>query len=73
MELTKTQWKYIAIGIMVLVVGMFLLGVLWDLLWKLAGILIAVLLISIGIRFLFGKGLPDSLIDKMDGEDRPKS
>lgn len=66
MELSKTQWKYIAIGILVLVVGMFLLGVLWDLLWKLAGIVIAVVLIFIGIRFLFGKGLPDSLIDKMD-------
>lgn len=66
MELSKTQWKYIAIGILVLVVGMFLLGVLWDLLWKLAGILIAVLLITIGIRFLFGKGMPDALIDKLD-------
>jgi len=70
MELTKTQWKYIAIGVIALVVGLFLFGLLIDLLWKLAGILIAVALIAIGIRFLFGKGIPDSLIDKMD-EKKP--
>ncbi|KAA0217130.1 hypothetical protein EDM80_03645 [bacterium] len=68
MELTKTQWKYIAIGVVAAVGFMFLLGLLWDLLWKLAGILIAVGLIALGIRFLFGKGLPDSLIDKVDKE-----
>ena len=66
MELSKTQWKYVALGVIALVVGLFLFGLLIDLLWKVAGILIAVALIAIGSRFVFGKGLPDSLIDKMD-------
>jgi len=68
MELSKTQWKYIAIGMIVLVVGLFLFGLLIDLLWKLAGIVIALCLITLGIRFLFGKGIPDKFLDKPDDD-----
>lgn len=61
MQLSATQIKAILIGVAVTLGVMFLLGLLWDLLWKIAGILIAVCLITMGLRFLFGAGLPKSL------------
>ena len=33
---------------------------------KIAGVLIAAALIFLGVRFLFGKGLPGKLLDKLD-------
>lgn len=58
MRLSAAQIRMILIGVAVTLGVLFLLGLLWDLLWKIAGALIAVCLIAMGLRFLFGRGLP---------------
>lgn len=66
MQLSASQIRTILIGVAVAVVLMFLLGLLWDLLWKAAGVLIAVCFIAMGLRFLFGRGLPKFLTRAME-------
>ncbi len=65
-QLSASQIRVILIGVAVAVVLMFLLGLLWDLLWKAAGVLIAVCFIAMGLRFLFGRGLPKFLTRALD-------
>ncbi|MCC6573336.1 MAG: hypothetical protein IT462_06035 [Planctomycetes bacterium] len=68
-QLSATQIRAILIGVAVTLGVMFLLGLLWDLLWKIAGILIAVCLITMGLRFLLGAGLPKMFKRAADNDE----
>lgn len=61
MALSPTAIKYIAIGIGVVMVAMFIGALLWDILKVALGVLVGVGLIYLGLRFLLGKGLPKSM------------
>ncbi|MBX3458438.1 MAG: hypothetical protein KF696_00570 [Planctomycetes bacterium] len=61
MALSPTAVKYIAIAIVVLVACLLIVSIVWDALKLAIGLLIGVGLIYLGIRFLFGKGLPPAM------------
>jgi len=72
LQLSATQIRSLLIGVAVTLGVLFLLGLLWDLLWKIAGILIAVCFIAMGLRFLFGRGLPKIFTRAFDKDDDTK-
>lgn len=61
MALSPTAVKYIAIAVVVLVASLLIVSIVWDALKLAIGLLIGVGLIYLGIRFLFGKGLPPAM------------
>ncbi|MBX3475484.1 MAG: hypothetical protein KF754_13985 [Planctomycetes bacterium] len=61
MALSPTAIKYIAIGVLVVLLAMFVGALLWDILKIALGILVGGGLIYLGVRFLLGKGLPKSM------------
>ncbi|MBK8207120.1 MAG: hypothetical protein IPK87_10095 [Planctomycetes bacterium] len=61
MALSPTTIKYIAIAIVVVVVCLLVVSIVWDALKIAVGLLIGLGLIYLGVRFLFGKGLPSSM------------
>lgn len=61
MALSPTAIKYIAIAVVVLVACLLIVSIVWDALKLAIGLLIGVGLIYLGIRFLFGKGLPPAM------------
>lgn len=78
MAFSPRQIKYVAGGVLVVVVGIFALSLLWEVLKIAGGLLIGCGLIYLGFRFLLGKGLPKSLdkvVDKAlsDKSDKEES
>ena len=61
MALSPKHVKYMVIGVLVVVVGIFALSLLWQMLKIAVGVLIGLTLIYLGVRFLLGKGLPKKL------------
>lgn len=61
MALSPKHVKYMVIGVLVVVVGIFALSLLWQMLKIAVGVLIGLVLIYLGVRFMLGKGLPKKL------------
>lgn len=76
MALSPKTIKYIAIGVVVVVVGLVITSYVWDLLKTAIGVGIGVAFVVIGIRVMFGKGLPSSIEKAVNkatgGEDKDK-
>ncbi|MEE9311336.1 MAG: hypothetical protein V3V10_02880 [Planctomycetota bacterium] len=81
MALSPRTIKYIAVGVIVVVVGLVITSYVWDLLKTAIGVGIGVAFVVIGIRVMFGKGLPSSIekaVNKATGgkaesDDKDKS
>jgi sulfite exporter TauE/SafE len=58
MALSSTSVKYILIGAALVLVGLFIVSLVWEGLKIALGVLIGGALIWMGFRFLMGKGLP---------------
>jgi sulfite exporter TauE/SafE len=58
MALSSTSVKYILIGAALVLVGLFVVSLVWEGLKIALGVLIGGALIWLGFRFLMGKGLP---------------
>ncbi len=61
MALSPTTIKYISIAVVVVVVCLLVVSIVWDALKLAVGLLIGLGLIYLGVRFLFGKGLPSGM------------
>jgi hypothetical protein len=61
MALSPTNVKYIAIGVVVVVVSIVVLQLAWEALRVAVGIAIGLGLIYLGVRFILGKGLPPAM------------
>ncbi|MDC1142916.1 hypothetical protein OAU50_07465 [Planctomycetota bacterium] len=75
MALSPTAVKYIAIAVILVVVGAVVLSALWEFLMTAIGILIGVGLVVIGFRVMFGKGLPkpiEKAVNKATGGEDKK-
>jgi hypothetical protein len=66
MALSSTQVKYIAIGVLAVVVILIVGSILVDLLKVAIGVIIGLGLIYLGVRFLMGKGLPKGMAKMVD-------
>jgi sulfite exporter TauE/SafE len=58
MALSSTSVKYLLIGAALVLVGLFIVSLVWEGLKIALGVLIGGALIWLGFRFLMGKGLP---------------
>jgi hypothetical protein len=58
MALSTTTVKYILIGVGLVLLGLFVLSLFWDVLKLVLGVVVGGGLIWLGFRFLMGKGLP---------------
>ena len=61
MAVSKTTLKYIAIAAGVVLLAMFVVSLFWDAIRLVLGLLVALGLIWLGMRFLRGKGLPQGV------------
>lgn len=72
MALSPKTIKYIAITVVIVVAGLMIGMFVWDLLKTAIGLLLGFGLVYIGVRVMFGKGLPKQLekvVNKATGGD----